>query len=1559
MKKVVFLLSLTLFMSIDLAYAKSNSDDCVIASGFCGAGKDSTSIRWKLTCDSVLYINGYGAMRDFRDTVDIPWYRYYYATIKRIELSDSLTHIGSFAFYYMQLLDTVIIPQNVVSIGEMALASSGVQTLLLPDHLERISSEAFAYCRRLYRVWIPQSVESIAQNAFYASGLTQIEVEENNPVYSSVDGVLFRGDTMTLFFYPPAKVDSIYYVPSQCDTILPNSFNYYYPPVDHVQFVRCPAYMYNVFSDFSSTDFYIPCGTKEQFVALTDLQENRFIERVNMPAYDVQLQKQGNGTITSYIEKQTCDSTVMELRVNPSTGYHFVRWLEDSIPDNPRYVTITKDTTFTALLEPNEYFIRTYAEDSTKGKVTYVYGSFAYGTTIDLTATPFEGYAFKGWSDSKSAFACRTYAVTRAYRVTGDADITALFGALEDPKTGTCGDSLTWSLDCDGVLTIRGTGVMDDYNSEKNTPWYNNDSYMGTREYLPIRSVVIEEGVTRVGKYTFRNCSTIVSISLPSTLISIGEQAFRHAAITSLSIPSSVTTIEPSAFYDCANLSAVTCCAVVPPTNERGSRFFSNTYTFALYVPCGTKQAYSASPVWKYWTPVEGVFDYSVGDAIVLQEPTCLNNSTLIFQAKERAGYFFSQWSDGNTDNPRTVQLETGVRFVVEAQYSAGLVDTVCPGYVWEENGEQYIINADTIIGYRHFFVYTHNKPMLTEDDYPIYQAQQYVFMHTEKRLREEVAKINPITPTIESIHWDMVYNENGDTLAQYTMITSCADTLRDAFPIMQKEDINAVPMACFTTEGKNFWVGLTLATNASGMQNPQEPYLMLSSRKGATVQISNPAYAQPLMEPVVVPQNGSVRVDVPKYYWYPDTANTISDIAKQAGRTYNLGLHLVATEDISVVATQWMYTSSDVSTILPTEMLQSEYITQDYPPYNNTDESYSTITILAPQNYTIVEITPATTTYDNHPAGVPYTVSLQDGQTYYVLSQNQQSLSGTRVKEINGHKIAVFQGNVLTQVPTGLGDRDCLYEQAIPLVYWGNEFVITRSLQKDANRVRVTAAEDGTTIQIDQQLVKTLNAGETYEFEMSIGDLSKRYSRLPFIPDVIQSNAVYLRTSCPVAVYSYDVGKSYSATETEMEDYLGDPSMVWVAPLEQQAYNLNFGIPNVQYKAKHYVNIVSPTEFCAQTIVRTEQGTVLPVEWNIVAGNPHYSYARMEISYFSTMMNMHISNPHGFVAHCYENGDKMSYAYALGAQSVSSQIIADTQFCINEPAIFGIPTGSNGIDYITWNFGDGEYQRSTDNRIEHTYQRAGEYTVYATVYSHRECPFDMLRYVEWLDVSVLQPDTNVRDYEICQGESFIHNGTLYSAPTQDTIYYDCDSVEIFTLLIADCTVEPEDTVVVEPETTTADFTWTIVPDAETYTLIIWADSQHTIRLCTLTFNAAGYLIRIDFGVPTYAPAYTLNKRQIPQRHKLIASAGTTTLTFTITGLDSGHEYYYELYAYDQEENEIDAKIGSFSTTTETTTDIKNMNVNEVDIPVKFIWQGNIFILRGNKTYTLQGQEVR
>ena len=151
---------------------------------------------------------------------------------------------------------------------------------------------------------------------------------------------------------------------------------------------------------------------------------------------------------------------------------------------------------------------------------------------------------------------------------------------IAEGEFGAEGNNLSWTLDSDGVLTIQGTGAMEDFD----VPWSEEESsrVVPWAEYLnDLTSVKISGAVTSIGSHAFHSCGSMTSVAIPDSVLSIGdfafcmayslesisipgsvtfigESAFAFTAITSLDIPSSVTSIGKDTFYQCFNLKGVT-----------------------------------------------------------------------------------------------------------------------------------------------------------------------------------------------------------------------------------------------------------------------------------------------------------------------------------------------------------------------------------------------------------------------------------------------------------------------------------------------------------------------------------------------------------------------------------------------------------------------------------------------------------------------------------------------------------------------------------------------------------------------------------------------------------------------------------------------------------------------------------------------------------------------------------------------------------------------------------------------------------------------------------------
>lgn len=149
--------------------------------------------------------------------------------------------------------------------------------------------------------------------------------------------------------------------------------------------------------------------------------------------------------------------------------------------------------------------------------------------------------------------------------IEGPESVTVLLTSQDKPETdsdiviqnakvissGSCGNNVKYRLYDIGILYIYGTGDMTNYSKYSSAPWYSNRSI--------VKKVVIENGVTSIGKYAIYGCPNLASITIPDSIIRIVDCAIPSCdSLTSVTIPDSVISIGQYAFQNCKGLTSVT-----------------------------------------------------------------------------------------------------------------------------------------------------------------------------------------------------------------------------------------------------------------------------------------------------------------------------------------------------------------------------------------------------------------------------------------------------------------------------------------------------------------------------------------------------------------------------------------------------------------------------------------------------------------------------------------------------------------------------------------------------------------------------------------------------------------------------------------------------------------------------------------------------------------------------------------------------------------------------------------------------------------------------------------
>ncbi|MBQ6119310.1 MAG: leucine-rich repeat protein, partial [Clostridia bacterium] len=137
-------------------------------------------------------------------------------------------------------------------------------------------------------------------------------------------------------------------------------------------------------------------------------------------------------------------------------------------------------------------------------------------------------------------------------KVTNAGVLQAAIDAALGYEFGQCGNCVGYAWNqTTGKVVIGGCGPMTEYSSPR-SPFYGSNE---------VKTVVIANGVTTVGKSAFSNCRKLESVTFPDdgSLAAIGEYAFEQCqSLQSVALPRELTTVGTAAFGECSALQSVT-----------------------------------------------------------------------------------------------------------------------------------------------------------------------------------------------------------------------------------------------------------------------------------------------------------------------------------------------------------------------------------------------------------------------------------------------------------------------------------------------------------------------------------------------------------------------------------------------------------------------------------------------------------------------------------------------------------------------------------------------------------------------------------------------------------------------------------------------------------------------------------------------------------------------------------------------------------------------------------------------------------------------------------------
>lgn len=573
------------------------------------------------------------------------------------------------------------------------------------------------------------------------------------------------------------------------------------------------------------------------------------------------------------------------------------------------------------------------------------------------------------------------------------------------------------------------------------------------------------------------------------------------------------------------------------------------------------------------------------------------------------------------------------------------------------------------------------------------------------------------------------------------------------------------------STQGKEFW--FTFMQNGYKYNGGDwvSNRVMISSKKACTGTIRKVNGDWTGID-FSVQADGITIVDIPEEYAYNENNEETVD---------DKSLVLTATDTVSVYICNIATNSFDASFVLPIESLGGEYIIQCSQQSTQTvgdvllDQLTSSFVVVAVEDDTRVDITPSVATTMTE-AGNTLTVDLSKGETFFVRSnygQGNRDLSGSVVSSHNGKKIAVFNGNTLTGLPSEMENgMDHIFEQALPLSSWGKQFVVTSSKTRTRDFVKITSSADGNVVRLNGDSIVMLDADESYEFFLLGSD-----------------GSCFIETTVPSMVYLYNTTSNEPYEPSTAVN--GDPSMVWIPPVEQRIGEVTFCTFNHSDATidNHFVNIVVEKEDVHRVFL--DGIPIDPDLFQPVIGNEDFYYLQKEIQHDTH----HLSCISGVVAHVYGFGEVKGYAYCVGANVIdfnaqlyvngliSSSYHHGMFVCKDDTVEFNIVTNYH-VEQVDWFFDNG--QTASGEAVSHQFVQRGDYKTRACIKGFnsvtQQTVFDTLT----LDIHVGEPNYYDEVHVLCNEDSFNYYGVQYTESGHyervGTDIYGCDSVYYLTL---------------------------------------------------------------------------------------------------------------------------------------------------------------------------------
>lgn len=602
----------------------------------------------------------------------------YCSKLKSVNIPNSVTSIGSSAFDGCNILDTLT--YNTEAIGSLFRGRTSLRVLNIGDYVTNIADNAFNGCINLTSVTIPNDVTSIGANAFAGCiGLKSLTM--GNSV-ENIGNNAFRGcKELTTIIIPESVIS-----------------------VEEGAFSECDKLDYNVYDN----GCYI--GNEENPYMILFKAKKQDISSCNINS---KCKIIGGGAFNGCynLESITIPESVISIGCNAFKG---CTKLEKAV-----FASVSN------ICQMN--FGNSFANPLSNAHHLYINGEEVTDLVIPGTNSVIGNYSFYGCNNIKSVSIPNSVAEIGISAFDGCNKLKYLtipksISILRDDAFYNCDSLLALTTESDADFSNTALffnnkdlryRVIDKTSVEVSGPssvtsisQYERNYGLKTIYQVTNPQITIPVTVTAgntfnvvsIGNSAFENIGNLKSITIPEFITTIGELAFAdcnniemlefntdsietHFAgksmLKSVHIGEAVTNISTSSFSNCNQLTIVTSAAIVPPTLPDGDPF---TKADTIYVKAESVDAYQTAPYWKRKVilPYTTVTIKNDNDSVGTIEGSrfLLGEKCTTLTAIPAEGYHFTKWYDGNTDNPRQFTTSNSAEITASFEKHTVVVDS-------------------------------------------------------------------------------------------------------------------------------------------------------------------------------------------------------------------------------------------------------------------------------------------------------------------------------------------------------------------------------------------------------------------------------------------------------------------------------------------------------------------------------------------------------------------------------------------------------------------------------------------------------------------------------------------------------------------------------------------------------------------------------------------------------------------------------------------------------------------------------------------------------------------